>query len=78
MVFWTENKLGRKRCGIIASKKIGPAVARNRVKRKVREVFRLNKHKIQAAFDIVIIVGRESINLPFSILEEKIMQAFQI
>ncbi|MEC7641738.1 MAG: ribonuclease P protein component [Nitrospinota bacterium] len=77
MVFWNENPLGRNRCGIIASKKIGPAVARNRAKRKIREVFRLNKHKVGPTLDIVIIAGKESVNLPFSVLEKKIMQAFQ-
>ena len=77
IVFWTENQVGWRRFGIIASKKIGPAVVRNRAKRKIREVFRLNKHKIKPALDIVIIAGKESVNLPFSILEKKIMQAYQ-
>ncbi|MFQ5673991.1 MAG: ribonuclease P protein component [Nitrospinales bacterium] len=76
-VFWIENGLDWKRCGIIASKKIGPAVVRNRVKRKIREVFRLNKHNIEPALDIVVIAGKECINLPFSTLEKKIMRVFQ-
>lgn len=77
-VAWLPNQLGRKRWGIVASRKVGIAVARNRAKRKIREIFRLNKHKIKPALDIVIIVGKRSIDLPFSILEKKIVQVLEV
>ena len=71
-VFWIDNKFGWRRLGVIASKKIGNAPTRNLAKRKIREVFRLNKSKFKPSLDIVVISGKGVINLPFSILEKKI------
>lgn len=38
----TENELGKARLGLVVSRKVGNAVARNRIKRALREGFRLN------------------------------------
>lgn len=51
----TPNELGHPRIGVTVSKKRARrAVDRNRIKRQIRETFRLRQHKIPA-FDIVII-----------------------
>ena len=68
----------RKRLGIIASKKIGNAVARNLTKRKIREVFRHIKGRIEPAMDIVIISGRDLASLPVSVIEKKIFQSLPV
>ena len=44
------------RLGIVASRKVGPAVVRNRCKRLVREAFRLHPEVFPAGIDVVIIV----------------------
>jgi ribonuclease P protein component len=76
-IFWIGNEFGWRRLGIIASKKIGNAPARNKAKRKIREVFRLNKSKFKPALDIVVISGKGAVDLPFSILENKISRILQ-
>jgi ribonuclease P protein component len=43
------------RLGIAASKRVGNAVKRNRVKRLMREFFRLHKHLMPTGYDVVII-----------------------
>ena len=43
------------RLGIIVSKKVGNAVKRNRVKRRIREFFRLNRRLFPVSCDVVII-----------------------
>ena len=74
-IFSTPNDLGRKRLGIIASKKIGNAVARNRAKRRIREVFRQIKHRIEPALDIVVISGKDMVTLPHRVIEKKLSNA---
>ena len=71
IVFSIPNELGRKRLGIIASKKIGNAVARNKAKRRIREVFRQIKHRMEPALDIVIISGKNMVTLPHRVIEKK-------
>jgi ribonuclease P protein component len=44
------------RLGVVASRKVGPAVARNRAKRLVREAFRLHPEVFPGGVDVVIIV----------------------
>jgi ribonuclease P protein component len=48
------------RLGVVASRKVGPAVVRNRVKRRVREVFRRNKDLLGEPLDLVVITRPES------------------
>ena len=77
-VFFLPNGLDRKRLGVIASKKIGNAVVRNLAKRKIREVFRHIKDRIEPAMDIVIVSGRDLVLLPVSVIERKIFQSLPV
>jgi|HubBroStandDraft_6_1064221.scaffolds.fasta_scaffold494195_3 ribonuclease P protein component len=44
------------RLGVVASRKVGNAVARNRAKRLVREAFRLHPEVFPGGLDVVVIV----------------------
>lgn len=51
------DKLGPNvRLGVTLSKKFGNAVERNRAKRQVREIFRLQKHRLRPGLDLVFLV----------------------
>jgi ribonuclease P protein component len=46
------------RLGIVVKKEIGPATYRNRMKRYIREFFRLHKNQIKGSYDIILMVKK--------------------
>ena len=55
-----NNGLPASRFGITVSRKTGNAVTRNRVKRRIRELQRLNRSNVVAGKDIVVIATRRA------------------
>ena len=57
------------RIGIVATRRLGNAVTRNRVRRKIREIFRLNQHCIRKGFWLVTIARFSSAAAAYEELE---------
>src|ERR1043165_264864 len=66
-LFVMVNGADTPRCGVAATRKIGSAVERNRVKRRARELFRRRRNI--GGLDIVIVPRREMLDAPFATLE---------
>jgi ribonuclease P protein component len=66
-IFVGPNGATTPRLGIAATRKLGPAVVRNRAKRLARELFR--HHKPDGGLDIVVIPRREMLDAPYVTLE---------
>ena len=55
-IFALPNDLGHPRLGMSVSRKVGIAVRRNRIRRLLREAFRLMQHDFPRGYDLVIVV----------------------
>jgi len=64
IVAFRPNSLDRPRLGITVTKKTGNAVIRNRIKRVVREFYRLNRQRINGQWDINVIAKKAAVGVP--------------
>ena len=55
VMFIVENNLDKNRIGISVSKKVGNSVIRHRLKRLIKESYRLNEAVFKSGFDIVVV-----------------------
>jgi ribonuclease P protein component len=56
-LYTAPNELEIPRFGVSVSKSCGSAVERNKLKRRVREVFRTNQGQIKSGFDYILIIS---------------------
>jgi len=71
-IYLLTGSTGRTRLGLTVSRKVGNAVTRNRVKRLVREYFRLHFDKIPAGVDISIVARRSAGALNFTEVSQQL------
>ena len=71
------NDLPHNRLGLSVSRKVGKAVVRNRIKRLLRDAFRLTQHDQPAGYDIVVIVRPNQPVLPLAEYQTHLMAALQ-
>ena len=60
IAYFLPARHSHSRLGVTVTKKVGQAVERNRIKRIVREFFRINRHCLSGRWDINIIAKRQS------------------
>lgn len=65
VVYCRRNKLGHNRYGFTVSVKLGKAVVRNRARRRLREVCRLNAAALQPGWDIIVVARGRTVSAPF-------------
>ena len=68
VLYARKNRLNVNRVGITVGKKLGHAVVRNRVRRRLREVYRLNEDKFTSGWDIVVVARSRCIGADFATL----------
>jgi ribonuclease P protein component len=64
-----QNDLGWTRCGFVVSKRVGKAVVRNRVRRRLREIVRLAA--VRDGYDLVVSARPEAAAGSFAALKQE-------
>jgi ribonuclease P protein component len=75
--FCLPHPAGETRVGVTTTKALGGAVVRNRIKRRIREIYRLHRPEIAAGWDVVINPRRPAIGVPFADLERAFMKVME-
>lgn len=70
VLYARKNRTQTNRLGITVSKKLGKAHIRNRVRRRFREIYRLNEHRLRPGWDIVLVARSRAVEAPFGKLTE--------
>ena len=65
VLYARRNRLGHNEVGITVSKKLGKAVIRNRTRRRLREVYRLNEELFTPGWDIVVVARSRAVDADF-------------
>ena len=72
----SENAHDTSRLAITVTRKVDKrAVKRNQLKRRVREIFRLNRHRFRQNFDILIIARKNACQISYAEITREVMGA---
>ena len=69
VIYCRKNNAACNRVGITVSKKLGHAVVRNRIRRRLREIYRLHEAEFRCGFDLVIVARGRAVDASFARLE---------
>ncbi len=65
VLYYQKNKLGKNILGITVTKKLGKAVQRNRVRRLIRECYRLRENEMNIGYNLVLVARNRAVGADF-------------
>ena len=75
-VYCRKNGRAANRLGVTVSTKLGGAVQRNRIRRRLKEIYRLNETNLSVGYDVVIVARQASRQAEFKELESSVRYLF--
>lgn len=74
VMYIVKNQLGEdKHFGFSVSKKVGNAVVRNRIKRILKEICRLNQSKLDGSFDMILVARIAVADKSYQVIENSFL-----
>ncbi|MDO5142548.1 MAG: ribonuclease P protein component [Eubacteriales bacterium] len=77
VLYCQRNRLGYNRLGLTVSAKLANAVGRNRVKRLLREAYRLHEEQFSTGVDIVLVARSRAVGAHYVDIERSLLRALQ-
>ena len=74
VVYCRKNRMDHNRLGITASVKLGHAVVRNRARRRLREVYRLNLDRLKSGYDIILVARGRTLTASWKELNDTFLR----
>ena len=73
-VYARENRLGTSRLGLTVGTKVGKAVCRNKVRRRLREAYRIHEGDMLPGWDLVVVARVKAAHVPYRVLEWELLR----
>ena len=70
VVYCRKNGTKRNRIGLTVGAKLGHAVERNRLRRRLREIYRLQEHRFCRGYDLVVVARSRAVDAEYRQLEQ--------
>ena len=77
VLYCQKNNRGKTRLGVTVSTKLGKAVIRNRVRRRLREIWRLHRSDMHAGWDIILVARGQSVSAAYQKMDKAYCSALQ-
>ena len=74
VLYCRPNGTTENRVGLTVSVKLGCAVRRNRIRRRLREIYRLNEERFLPGFDLVVVARGRAAHAPYRELEKEYLR----
>lgn len=78
ILYVRKNGLEETRLGITITKKIGNAVIRNKIRRRMKEIYRLNHERVKPSYDLIFIPKKNVVDLSYKELENSLIHILKI
>ena len=65
VLYCQKNRHGQTRLGVTVSTKLGGAVVRNRIRRRLREIWRLNQEQLQPGWDVILVARGRAVRADY-------------
>ena len=78
VIYTSKNGTDRNRLGISVSKKVGNSVVRHRIKRLVKESYRLHEQMFNSGLDIVVIARQGSDACDYASIESALLHLMKL
>ena len=77
VIYCQRNRRGHSRLGVSVSTKLGCAVVRNRVRRRIREIYRLNKAKMLPGYDLIVVARVRAVETDYQKLDRSYLRLLE-